>query len=135
MSKDYESDRQRFWNALGYQQVWLEEPREVYGDPIYMMRTKPGYIFDDSFWEVFHRFSFKVYHVAYYGPERLEDVDVDVRMQDTGVFELRFAPLRLRHWVARLVNNLAFFGKKMSPCQKSGSGQCGIGPMTYRKSL
>ena len=79
----------RFWDAFGSQREWLEEPRKVFDDPIYMMRTKPGFIFDDSFWGVFHSFPFKICHVAYYGPERLEDGD---RMQDTGVFELRFAP-------------------------------------------
>lgn len=80
---------EKFWNALGDQQEWLTEPQQVFDDPIYMMRTKSGFIFDDAFWEVFQSFPFKVCHVAYYGPERLEDGD---RHQDSGFFELRFAP-------------------------------------------
>lgn len=78
-----------FWLALGRQQEWLTEPLKVFDDPIYMMRTQPGFIFDDAFWETFQSFPFKVCHVAYYGAERLEDED---RHKDTGIFELRFAP-------------------------------------------
>ena len=81
---------QRFWDALGHQQEWLEAPQKVDDDgPVYMMRTQPGFIFDDSFWEVYQAFPFKICHVAYYGPERLEDGN---RKEDIGVFELRFAP-------------------------------------------
>ena len=86
---------QRFWHALEHQQEWFEMPQEVDDYPIYMMRTKPGYIFDDHFWEVFQGFPFKICHIAYYGPERLQDVTLEGRMQDTGVFELRFAPTEI----------------------------------------
>ena len=123
---------QRFWHTLGHQQEWFTMPQKVYDDPIYMMRTQPGYIFDDAFWAVFHGFSFKICHVAYYGPERLEDVDVDTRMQDTGIFELRFALLRSRHWIVRFIDRLALFGKKTSPREEEYT--CGIGPRIYRKT-
>ena len=80
-----------FWEMLGHQQEWFEIPQEVSDEPIYMMRAKAGFIFDDNFWEVFQSFPFKVCHVAYYGPERLEGGN---RMQDTGIFELRFALIK-----------------------------------------
>ncbi|KKL83648.1 hypothetical protein LCGC14_1972590 [marine sediment metagenome] len=79
---------ERFWQALGPQQEWLEKPQKV-DDYIYKMRTQPGFIFDDAFWETFHGFALKICHVAYYGPERLEDADH--RKPYAGVFELRFA--------------------------------------------
>lgn len=79
---------EQFWAALGHQQKWLTAPQEVEDGPVYMMRTAAGFIFDDCFWEVFQGFPFKICHVAYYGPERLEDGN---RMEDTGIFELRFA--------------------------------------------
>lgn len=77
---------EEFWQALGRQQEWFERPQKV-DDYVYKMRTQSGFIFDDSFWETFQGFPFKICHVAYYGPERLEDAD---RRQDTGVSELRF---------------------------------------------
>ena len=80
-----------FWCALGSQQLWFTEPRLVLPDDpddgVYMIQTHPGFIFDDAFWEKFQGFPFKVCHVAYYGPERLEAGD---RRQDIGIFELRF---------------------------------------------
>lgn len=82
---------ERFWSALGHQQEWLEVPQKVSEEPIYMVRTQPGFIFDDAFWEVFHTFPFKICHIAYYGPGRLEDGN---RMRDTGIFELRFVPVK-----------------------------------------
>ena len=87
-----------FWEALGPQQEWFEKPQEVSDGLVYKVRARPGYIFDDAFWAVFHCFPFKICHVAYYGPERLEDVDAQERMRDTGVFELRFAPSEQANW-------------------------------------
>ena len=98
---------QRFWRALEHQQEWFTMPQKVDDDgPVYMMRTAAGFIFDDAFWEVFHTFPFKICHVAYYGPTRSEDGAT--RMQDTGVFELRFAPVE--------------------------ASACSIGPRVYRKA-
>lgn len=79
----------QFWTALDLQQYYLSGycPAE-YGPDVYVMRTKPGFIFDDSFWEVFQSFPFKICHVAYYGPERILEED---RREDTGVFELRWS--------------------------------------------
>ena len=86
-----DTEQQRFWDALEHQQEWFTKPQKVDEALVYKMQTHPGFLFDDTFWEVFHRFLFKICHVAYYGPERLEDQD---RMKDTGVFELRFAPMK-----------------------------------------
>ncbi|KKL70015.1 hypothetical protein LCGC14_2109120 [marine sediment metagenome] len=83
------SAEQEFWLALGHQQPWLTEPQKVEDGPVWKMHTRPGYIFDDTFWATFRNFPFYICHVAYYGPERLEDGD---RNEDTGIFELRFAP-------------------------------------------
>ena len=79
---------EEFWQALGHQQEWLERPQAV-GDLVCRMRTQPGFIFDDAFWETFHGFALRICHVAYYGPERLEDEDH--KRPYVGVFELRFA--------------------------------------------
>ena len=76
----------RFWEALGLQRDYYEEPDTPHPDPIFRMRTQPGFIFDDSFWEVFERFPFRICHVAYYGPERLEGETPP----PPGVFELRW---------------------------------------------
>ena len=83
-----ENEVEQFYQALGPQREWLEKPQKV-DDYVYKMRTRPGFIFDDAFWGTFHGFVFKICHVAYYGPERLEDADH--RKPYAGVFELRFA--------------------------------------------
>lgn len=82
-----------FWDALGAKQEYFETPTVLRSDPIFCIRTKPGFIFDDSFWEVFHAHPLIVCHVAYYGPERLEDGN---RTEDTGIFEIRFVDERQR---------------------------------------
>ena len=58
--------------------------------PIAIVRTKPGYLFDDAFWDIFHHHQLHVCHVAYYGPERREGRTHDEVMADEGVYELRF---------------------------------------------
>lgn len=109
---------QQLWDALGHQQEWFEMPQKVDDDgSVYMMRTVPGFIFDDSFWEVFQHFPFKICHVAYYGPARSEDLG-DTRLQDRGIFELRFAPLRPTRWMIRLVDGLAALGERISLHQR-----------------
>ncbi len=97
----------RFWEALDHHQEWFDAPQKVDDDgPVYMTRTKAGFIFDDVFWETFQSFPFKICHVAYYGPTRSEDGAT--RTQDIGIFELRFAPAK--------------------------ESACGIGPRVYRWS-
>lgn len=71
-------------------QDWWDKPWLDWEDPIYVMRTRPGYVFDDPFWDVFHSFGFHVCHVSYYGPERREDATLDDKLKETGVFELRW---------------------------------------------
>lgn len=63
----------RFTATLGPQMDYYERPFVGHDDPIFVIRTRPGVIFDDDFWEVFHRFPFKICHVAYYGPARSQD--------------------------------------------------------------
>jgi hypothetical protein len=82
----------KFWNALGSQQDYFESPDVPFSDPIFRIRTRPGFIFDDSFWDVWHSFPFHVCHVAYYGPERQEDSTHEKRMADFGIYEMRFKP-------------------------------------------
>ena len=91
---------EEFWLSLEHQQEWLEEPQRV-DDSVYKMRTQLGYIFDDSFWEVFHGFPLRICHVAYYGPERFEDEDH--KRPYVGVFELRFALAESREREGELV--------------------------------
>ena len=78
------------WRALTIQQEWLTEPYAASDeDDVYILRTKPGFILDDSFWAVFQMFPFRICHVSYYGPERPEPNDN--RMQETGIFEVRWS--------------------------------------------
>mgnify|MGYP001576009441 CR=1 FL=1 len=76
------------WKALGEQQEWLEAITLTEEGDVAILRTRPGYIFDDAFWGVFQGVHATVCHVAYYGPERAEDGD---RFRDSGIFELRFS--------------------------------------------
>jgi hypothetical protein len=89
LSERLEEQTRQFWLALDQEQEWFVEPYLAeYGPDVFVMQTKPGFIFDDSFWEIFQQFSFRICHVAYYGPERLLEED---RHEDTGMFELRWA--------------------------------------------
>jgi hypothetical protein len=58
-----------FWEALGIQREWLTEPQIMYDEDelIWKMTAKEGFLFDDSFWEVFVQFPFKICHVSYSG--------------------------------------------------------------------
>lgn len=35
------------------------------GEKIYAIQTKEDYIFDDAFWDVFHKYPFHICHVSY----------------------------------------------------------------------
>jgi len=82
----------QFMRVLGSMADYFEMPWIPWPDPVFAIRTKPGFIFDDSFWEVFQAFPFMICHVAYYGPARIEDGD---RHKDEGVFELRWTNVRI----------------------------------------
>ena len=86
------------WKALGEQQEWLEAITLTEEGDVAILRTRPGYIFDDAFWDVFQGVHATICHVAYYGPERAEDGD---RFRDSGIFELRFS-LRPVPYIAAL---------------------------------
>ena len=65
------------------------EPYIVYPDPIYAIRTQPGYIFDDTFWDVFHTYPFHICHVAWLAGEkvfeirfRIDEAEVKEGMRD-----------------------------------------------------
>jgi hypothetical protein len=84
-----EEQAAQLWAALDKIQEWFIEPYPAeYGPDVFVMRSRPGFIFDDDFWEVFQQFPFRICHVAYYGPERILEED---RCEDVGVFELRWA--------------------------------------------
>ena len=85
--RDADAAGEAFWLALGVQQEYYDAPTKVHDDPIYCIRTRPGFIFDDNFWLTFQQFPFQICHVAYYGLERKEDEE---RRPPKGVFELRW---------------------------------------------
>lgn len=100
MSKPSELPRtiDSFWYALGSQQEYYEVPDIVQPDPVYRIRTKPGKLFDDCFWDAFHKFEdLHICHIAYYGPARSEDVPIE-DPHGLGYYELRFIERKTRIW-------------------------------------
>jgi hypothetical protein len=45
------------------------KPRVVYPYPIFSIKTLPGYIFDDTFWDVFHAYPLHICHIAWLAEE------------------------------------------------------------------
>jgi hypothetical protein len=80
----------RLITALGPEMAYYEHPFIDHDDPIFVMRTRPGFIFDDYFWKVFQSFPFRICHVAYYGPARSQDDGLDAAAHP-GVYELRWS--------------------------------------------
>lgn len=76
----------KFWAELGDQQAFYTEPEMVYSDPIFRMKTRDTFMFDDSFWEVFQRYPFAICHVTFLTKYLTGDNGVDEL-----VFDLRFA--------------------------------------------
>lgn len=60
----------------------FEEPYVAFPWPIFGINTRPGYIFDDTFWDVFHVHPLHVCHVT-----RLTD---GLQFDEGRVFEIRF---------------------------------------------
>lgn len=58
---------------------WYGEPYIAYSDPIYGIKTLPGFIFDDAFWDVFHSYPFHICHICW--------------LDDEKVYEIRFKPV------------------------------------------
>jgi hypothetical protein len=54
------------WAALCHAKLdrYYTPPYLAYNNPIYGITTRPGFIFDDDFWDVFHSFSFHICHVT-----------------------------------------------------------------------
>ncbi len=54
------------WEALKLsgQDKYFQRPYIAFPEPIYGISTRPGFIFDDIFWDVFHSFSFHICHVT-----------------------------------------------------------------------
>lgn len=50
------------------------EPHIVYPHPIYSIKTFPGYIFDDVFWDVFHAHQFHICHIAWLAKEEVYEI-------------------------------------------------------------
>lgn len=55
----------RFWQELGEQQAHYSEPEMVYPDPIFRIKTKETFMFDDYFWQVFQKYPFGICHVTF----------------------------------------------------------------------
>ncbi len=54
------------WYALqaaGISQYY-DEPYLAFPEPIWGITTRPGFIFDDSFWDVFHSLALHICHVT-----------------------------------------------------------------------
>lgn len=54
----------------------FEKPYLAYPDPIFGIRTRPPYIFDDTFWDIFHVCPLHICHIAWLAKE--------------GIYEIRF---------------------------------------------
>lgn len=61
---------------------FYNKPYLAFPDPIFGIDTKPGHIFDDVFWDVFHVYPLHVCHVT-----RLTD---GPQFDEERVFEVRF---------------------------------------------
>ncbi len=57
---------EELWDALieSGQDEYFQKPYLAFPDPIYGISTRPGFIFDDSFWDVFHSLSLHICHVT-----------------------------------------------------------------------
>lgn len=75
-----------FWRALGKNQEYYTKPEKVYDDPIYRIKTKDAFMFDDGFWEVFQAYPFKICHITF-----LDVLLTGEGGSDEKVFDLRFA--------------------------------------------
>lgn len=77
----------KFWEALCDAKLgeYFNEPYLAFPDPIYGISTRPGFIFDDAFWDIFHSFQFHICHVTALVNE---GEDFGIRR----VFDLRFKP-------------------------------------------
>jgi len=68
----------RFLEALTYQ--LYERPYLAFPDPIFGITTRPGHLFDDVFWDVFHAYPLHICHVtrldegAQLDPRRVHDI-------------------------------------------------------------
>lgn len=75
-----------FWRALCKAKLdpYFTRPYIAFPEaPIYGISTRPGFIFDDAFWDVFHSFPFHICHVTALVNES-EDFGVH------RIFDLRF---------------------------------------------
>jgi len=79
------------WDALveAGLDMFYEKPYLAFPYPIWGISTKPGFIFDDSFWDVFHSLSLHICHVttlvnedANFGPYRV--FDLRFKMSEAG---------------------------------------------------
>ena len=54
------------WAALLDAEIdeYFQKPYLAFDDSIYGISTKPGFIFDDAFWDVFHSLPFHICHVT-----------------------------------------------------------------------
>jgi len=73
-----------FWrdlrdSGIGMSATFFIEPYLAYADPIFGITTKGDYIFDDSFWNVFHQYPFHICHIL-----RLETDLYDLRFKIGG---------------------------------------------------
>ena len=76
------------WGALIDAKIdsYFNRPYQAFPGPIYGITTRPGFIFDDAFWDVFHALPLHVCHVtALVNAKENHDL---VR-----VFDLRFKPV------------------------------------------
>lgn len=62
---------------------YFERPYLAFPDPIFGIKTLPGYIFDDTFWDVFHAHPLHVCHVTRLtaGPQFDEGRVFDIRFR------------------------------------------------------
>lgn len=57
---------ERFWNEINSRPdgPYFKIPIHVYSPNNWKIETELGYIFDDPFWDVFHKYDFHVCHVV-----------------------------------------------------------------------
>ena len=58
----------KFWNELkkeGQNKFFTKPILCRKSDIVYKIQTKDDFIFEDSFWDVFHKYSFHICHINY----------------------------------------------------------------------